>query len=72
LGSRPPRGGNYKIPQVGTVVIEDDVEIQANTTIDRGAVGVTRIGRGTKIDNLVQVAHGVEFGPDGLVAALTG
>ncbi|MBK8871519.1 MAG: UDP-3-O-(3-hydroxymyristoyl)glucosamine N-acyltransferase [Elusimicrobia bacterium] len=66
------QGRHYKIPQVGTVVIEDDVEIQANSTIDRGAVGVTRIGRGTKIDNLVQVAHGVEFGSDGLVAALTG
>lgn len=72
FGFTPAQGRNYKIPQVGTVVIEDDVEIQANTTIDRGAVGVTRIGRGTKIDNLVQVAHGVEFGPDGLVAALTG
>lgn len=72
FGFAPTGGRQYKIPQVGTVVIEDDVEIQANATIDRGAVGVTRIGRGTKIDNLVQIAHGVEFGPDGLVAALTG
>jgi UDP-3-O-[3-hydroxymyristoyl] glucosamine N-acyltransferase len=72
FGFTMAQGRHYKIPQVGTVVIEDDVEIQANTTIDRGGVGVTRIGRGTKIDNLVQVAHGVEFGPDGLVAALTG
>ncbi len=72
FGFAPAGGRQYKIPQVGTVVIEDDVEIQANATIDRGAVGVTRIGRGTKIDNLVQIAHGVEFGPDGLVAALTG
>ena len=72
FGFAPAGGRQYKIPQVGTVVIEDDVEIQANATVDRGAVGVTRIGRGTKIDNLVQIAHGVEFGPDGLVAALTG
>jgi UDP-3-O-[3-hydroxymyristoyl] glucosamine N-acyltransferase len=72
FGFAPTAGRQYKIPQVGSVVIEDDVEVQANSTIDRGAVGVTRIGRGTKIDNLVQIAHGVEFGPDGLVAALTG
>ncbi|MBL8023502.1 MAG: UDP-3-O-(3-hydroxymyristoyl)glucosamine N-acyltransferase [Elusimicrobia bacterium] len=72
FGFTPVRGDQYKIPQVGTVVIEDDVEIQANATIDRGGVGVTRIGRGTKIDNLVQIAHGVEMGPNCLVAALTG
>jgi UDP-3-O-[3-hydroxymyristoyl] glucosamine N-acyltransferase len=65
-------GRQYKIPQVGTVVIEDDVEVQANATIDRGAVGVTRIGKGTKIDNLVQLAHGVEVGENCLIAALTG
>jgi UDP-3-O-[3-hydroxymyristoyl] glucosamine N-acyltransferase len=72
FGFTPAGGNQYKIPQVGSVVIEDDVEIQANTTIDRGAVGVTRIGRYTKIDNLVQIAHGVETGPNCLVAALTG
>lgn len=65
-------GRHRKIPQVGTVVIEDDVEIQANSTIDRAAVGVTRIGRGTKIDNLVQIAHGAEIGEHCLVVALTG
>ena len=55
-------GTHHKIPQVGGVVIEDDVEIGANTTIDRPAVGETRIGAGTKIDNLVQIAHGVTIG----------
>ncbi|MBK8574659.1 MAG: UDP-3-O-(3-hydroxymyristoyl)glucosamine N-acyltransferase [Elusimicrobia bacterium] len=65
-------GRQYKIPQVGTVVIEDDVEVQANTTIDRGAVGVTWIRKGTKIDNLVQLVYGVEVGENSLIAALTG
>lgn len=65
-------GQHRKIPQVGTVVIEDDVEIQANSTIDRAAVGVTRIGRGTKVDNLVQIAHGAQLGNHCLVVALTG
>ncbi len=50
-------GAYYKIPQIGTVVIEDDVEIGANVTIDRGAIGETRIKQGTKIDNLVQIGH---------------
>ena len=54
------RRTSHKIPQRGIVVIEDDVEIGANTTIDRPAVGETRIGAGTKIDNLVQIAHGVQ------------
>ncbi len=58
-----PRGGRLlKIPQVGTVCIEDDVEIGANSTIDRAQSGVTRIGRGTKIDNLVQVGHNCDVG----------
>jgi UDP-3-O-[3-hydroxymyristoyl] glucosamine N-acyltransferase len=65
-------GTHYKIPQVGGVVIEDDVEIGANTTIDRPAVGETRIGAGTKIDNLVQIAHGVKIGRDTLLAAQVG
>lgn len=65
-------GRHYKIPQVGTVEIGDDVEIQANTTIDRAAVGVTRIGRGTKIDNLVQVAHNVVTGDHCLIVSQTG
>jgi UDP-3-O-[3-hydroxymyristoyl] glucosamine N-acyltransferase len=65
-------GTHEKIPQVATVVIEDDVEIGANTTIDRPAVGETRIGRGTKIDNLVQIAHGVLVGKNSLLAAQVG
>jgi len=56
-----PRGA-YKVPQIGHVIIGDDVEIGANTTVDRGRVDPTRIGNGTKIDNLVQVAHNVEIG----------
>ncbi len=61
-----------KFPQVGGVVIEDDVEIGANTTIDRGSLGITRIGRGTKIDNLVQIAHNVDIGQHVVIAAQTG
>jgi UDP-3-O-[3-hydroxymyristoyl] glucosamine N-acyltransferase len=67
-----PDGTHHKIPQIGDVVIEDDVEIGANTAIDRPAVGETRIGAGTKIDNLVQVAHGVKIGRDVLLAAQVG
>jgi UDP-3-O-[3-hydroxymyristoyl] glucosamine N-acyltransferase len=65
-------GTHYKIPQVGGVTIDDDVEIGANTTIDRPAVGETRIGAGSKIDNLVQIAHGVTVGRDVLLAAQVG
>jgi UDP-3-O-[3-hydroxymyristoyl] glucosamine N-acyltransferase len=61
-----------KIPQVGIVVIEDDVEIGANTTIDRATLGRTIIGRGTKIDNLVQIAHNVVIGQYSIIAAQTG
>jgi len=64
--------GHHKIPQVGRVVVEDDVEIGANTTIDRGALDDTVIGRGTKLDDLVMVAHGVRLGPHGLMAAQSG
>ncbi|CAN5698612.1 UDP-3-O-(3-hydroxymyristoyl)glucosamine N-acyltransferase [soil metagenome] len=65
--------GEYiKFPQIGTVVIEDDVEIGANTCIDRGALGETRIGEGTKIDNLVQVGHNVHIGKRCVIAAQTG
>ena len=67
-----PDGTHLKIPQIGAVVVEDDVEIGANTTIDRPAVGETRISAGTKIDNLVQVAHGVRIGRDSLLAAQVG
>jgi UDP-3-O-[3-hydroxymyristoyl] glucosamine N-acyltransferase len=65
-------GKHWKFPQVGGVEIGDDVEIGANTTIDRGSLGVTRIGAGTKIDNLVQVAHNVEVGEHTVIAAQTG
>ena len=62
----------HKIPQPQPVVIGDDVEIQANSCIDRASVGETRIGRGTKIDNLVQVGHGSHIGEDSLLAAQVG
>lgn len=65
-------GRHLKIPQVGTVVIQDDVEIGANVTIDRGALGPTVIGRGTKIDNLVQVGHNVVIGEHSLLVAQVG
>lgn len=64
--------GYHKFPQVGGVVIEDDVEIGANSCVDRGALGETRIGRGTKLDNLVQVAHNVQIGERVVIAAQTG
>ena len=67
-----PDGTHERIPQLGPVVIEDDVDIGANTTIDRPAVGETRIMRGTKIDNLVQIAHGVVVGRDSFLAAQVG
>jgi len=65
-------GTHEKIPQVATVVIEDDVELGANTTVDRPAVGETRIKAGTKIDNLVQIAHGVTVGRNVMMAAQVG
>jgi UDP-3-O-[3-hydroxymyristoyl] glucosamine N-acyltransferase len=63
---------NIKVPQVGTVEIEDDVEIGANTTVDRATLGKTLIRRGVKIDNLVQVAHNVVIGEDSIVVAQVG
>ncbi len=66
-------GNTYrKFPQVGTVVIEDDVELGANTCVDRASLGRTVIGAGTKIDNLVQVAHNVKIGRNVVIAAQTG
>jgi UDP-3-O-[3-hydroxymyristoyl] glucosamine N-acyltransferase len=65
-------GHYHKFPQVGRLVIEDDVEIGANSTIDRGALEVTRIGRGAKIDNLVHIGHNVQIGEDVVIAAQTG
>lgn len=72
FGFAPSPSGYRKFPQVGTVEIEDDVEIGANTTVDRAALGVTRIARGTKLDNLVQVGHNVEIGRDTVIAAQAG
>jgi len=70
---RDRQTGHYeKFPQVGRLVIEDDVEIGANTTIDRGALDETRIRRGTKIDNLVHIGHNCQLGEDVVIAAQTG
>jgi UDP-3-O-[3-hydroxymyristoyl] glucosamine N-acyltransferase len=70
---RDPQSGRYeKFPQVGRLVIEDDVEIGANTTIDRGALDETRIGQGTKIDNLVHVGHNCRIAENVVIAAQTG
>ena len=68
----PKTGGYEKFPQVGRLVIEDDVEIGANATLDRGALDETRIGRGTKIDNLVHIGHNCRIGEDVVIAAQTG
>jgi UDP-3-O-[3-hydroxymyristoyl] glucosamine N-acyltransferase len=73
FGFAPKPDGTYeKIPQLGIVVIEDDVEIGANTTVDRAVMGDTHIHRGVKIDNLVQIAHNVVIGEDTVIAAQTG
>jgi|UniRef100_A0A7C5AM20 UDP-3-O-[3-hydroxymyristoyl] glucosamine N-acyltransferase len=72
FGFVPTPKGQVKIPQLGTVVIEDEVEIGANVTIDRGALGETRIGTGVKIDNLVQLAHNVTVGEHTVMAAQAG
>ena len=73
FGYVPMGDGTYrKIPQIGIVVLEDDVEIGANTTIDRATVAETRIRRGVKLDNLVQIAHNVELGEDTVMAAQSG
>jgi UDP-3-O-[3-hydroxymyristoyl] glucosamine N-acyltransferase len=63
---------HVKFPQIGGVVVEDDVEIGSNSTVDRGSLGETRIGAGTKVDNLVQIAHNVHIGRNCLIAAQTG
>lgn len=72
FGFAPDGAAFYKIPQLGNVVIEDDVEIGANCTIDRGALGETRICRGVKIDNLVMVAHNVVIGENSIIVAQVG
>ena len=70
--TRDREGRYHKIPQVGVVVIEDDVEIGALTAIDRASLGETRIGRGSKLDNLVQVGHSVTVGADSILCAQVG
>jgi len=65
-------GHQHKFPQLGKVIIEDDVEIGSNTTVDRGSLGMTIIGEGTKIDNLCQIAHNVKIGRHCVIAAQTG
>jgi UDP-3-O-[3-hydroxymyristoyl] glucosamine N-acyltransferase len=73
FGFARDEGGRYqKFPQVGIVVIEDDVEIGALTAVDRAALGETRVGRGTKLDNLVQVGHSVAIGEDSVLAGQVG
>jgi UDP-3-O-[3-hydroxymyristoyl] glucosamine N-acyltransferase len=72
FGYAPDGKAYQKIPQIGIVVVEDDVEIGANTTIDRAALGVTLIRRGTKIDNLVQIAHNCIIGENCIIVSQTG
>lgn len=73
FGFAPSPSGIYsKIPQLGIVEIDDDVEIGANTTVDRATMGATRIGKGTKLDNLIMVAHNVEIGSHNVFASQTG
>jgi len=73
FGFAPLENGTYKkIPQLGNVIIEDDVEIGANTTIDRATMGSTIIRKGVKLDNLIQVAHNAEIGENTVIAAQTG
>ena len=70
--AKDKKGRYHKIPQVGGVLVEDDAEIGANVTIDRATLGRTRIGRGTKIDNLVQIAHNVQIGDDAIIISQVG
>lgn len=72
FGFAPSNGEYTKIPQVGNVVIEDNVEVGANTTIDRATMGSTYIRKGTKLDNLIQVAHNVDLGENNVFAAQVG
>jgi len=72
FGFAPDNGKYLKIPQVGNVGLEADVEIGANTTVDRAVMGSTKVGRGTKLDNLIQVAHNCQIGEHTVMAAMTG
>ena len=72
FGYAPDGSSYYRIPQIGIVVLEDDVEIGANSCVDRAAIEVTRIGRGTKLDNLVQIAHNCQIGEDCMIVSQVG
>ncbi|GAB4299910.1 MAG: UDP-3-O-(3-hydroxymyristoyl)glucosamine N-acyltransferase [Desulfuromonadia bacterium] len=72
FGYAPEGDGHFKIPQIGIVIVEDDVEIGANCAIDRAALEATRIGRGTKIDNLVQIAHNCVIGENCIIVSQVG
>jgi len=72
FGYAPDGSSWYRIPQIGIVVLEDDVEIGANSTIDRAAVEITLIKRGTKVDNLVQIAHNCQIGEDCMIVSQVG
>lgn len=72
FGFQPTESGFKKIPQLGNVVLEDDVEIGSNCSIDRGTIGSTIIGKGTKVDNLIQIAHNVKIGQHNVIAAQAG
>ncbi|MBK9995231.1 MAG: UDP-3-O-(3-hydroxymyristoyl)glucosamine N-acyltransferase [Saprospiraceae bacterium] len=73
FGFAPDGQGNFqKVPQLGNVIIEDNVEIGSNTCIDRATIGSTFIGKGTKLDNLIQIAHNVKIGQNTVIAAQTG
>lgn len=72
FGFAPKNGSYEKIPQIGHVEIADDVEIGANTTIDRATFGATKIGKGTKLDNLIQIAHNVQVGENNVMSAQVG
>ncbi|MCS3531787.1 UDP-3-O-(3-hydroxymyristoyl)glucosamine N-acyltransferase [Chryseobacterium sp. JUb7] len=72
FGFQPTPEGFKKIPQLGNVIIEDDVEIGSNCSIDRATIGSTVIGKGTKIDNLIQIAHNVKIGQNNVIAAQAG
>ena len=72
FGFQPTKDGYQKIPQLGNVILEDHVEIGSNCSIDRGTIGSTIIGKGTKIDNLIQIAHNVKIGQHNVIAAQAG
>lgn len=72
FGFQPTANGYDKIPQLGNVILEDDVEIGSNCSIDRATIGSTIIGKGTKIDNLIQIAHNVKIGKNNVIAAQAG